>query len=362
MKIKEVVSALEMTAPLPLQDSFDNAGLQVGLTDAEVDGALLCLDVTEDVVEEAITRGCNLIVAHHPLMFKPPKSITGRTYVERCLMKAIKNDIAIYAAHTNLDNAKGGVSFEMAKRMGLENVRILSPREESLVKLVTFVPTAQADQVRSALFEAGCGCVGNYDACSYNLEGQGTFRAGENTHPYCGEIGALHYEPEVRIETILPTYLQGKAVRALIAAHPYEEPAYDLYPLRNTWPQAGAGVIGELPQPLTEAQYLTMVRQTFKAGCVRHNPLTGRQIRTVAICGGAGGSFLTNAIGARADAFLTGEIRYHDYFGRDILLTEIGHYESERYTIDLLRDILARSLPNLRLETTTVDTNPVKYF
>ena len=244
MKIKEIVSALERFAPLPLQDGFDNAGLQLGLTDAEATGALLCLDVTEAVLDEAIALGFNLVIAHHPLIFKGYKSITGRDYVERCILKAIKNDLVIYAAHTNLDNAPGGVNFKIAEKIGLKNVRVLEAKENALVKLVTFVPSAQAEEVRKALFSAGCGCIGNYDSCSYNQEGEGTFRAQEGTHPFCGKTGELHTEKEVRIETVLPAYRKAGAVKALIAAHPYEEPAFDIYPLQNTWSQAGAGVIG----------------------------------------------------------------------------------------------------------------------
>ena len=238
MKIKEIVSALERFAPLPLQDGFDNAGLQIGLTDAETTGALLCLDVTEAVLDEAIASGCNLIISHHPLIFKGYKSITGKDYVERCILKAIKNDIVIYSAHTNLDNAPGGVNFKIAEKIGLKNVRILDPKESSLIKLVTFVPSAQAEEVRNALFTAGCGCIGNYDSCSYNTEGEGTFRAQEGSHPFCGTVGELHHETEVRIETILPEYKKGEVIRALLSKHPYEEPAYDLYPLHNSWPKS----------------------------------------------------------------------------------------------------------------------------
>ena len=256
MKIKEIVNALEMFAPLPLQDGFDNAGLQIGLTDAEATGALLCLDVTEAVVDEAVTLGYNLIVSHHPLIFKGYKSITGKDYVERCIMKAIKNDITIFSMHTNLDNAPQGVNYKIAEKIGLQNIRILDPKENALLKLVTFVPAKMAGIVRQALFEAGCGCIGNYDACSYNVEGEGTFRAQEGTHPYCGKIGELHKEPETRIETILPAYLRSAVTKALLAVHPYEEPAYDFYPLANTWNQVGSGIIGELKEPETETDFL----------------------------------------------------------------------------------------------------------
>ena len=263
MTIKEIVHALDRFAPLPLQDGYDNAGLQVGLTEAEATGALLCLDVTEAVIDEAVALGCNLIVAHHPLLFKGVKSLTGRDYVERCVIKALRNDIAIYAAHTNLDNLQGGVSFKMAEKLGLSEVRVLEPKEQALTKLVTFVPQAHADAVRKALFSAGCGCIGRYDSCSYNLQGEGTFRAHEGTHPFCGEKGELHTAPEVRIETVSPNYLVQTAVKALIKAHPYEEPAYDLYPLQNQWTQAGAGVIGILKEPETELDFLRRVKKCF---------------------------------------------------------------------------------------------------
>lgn len=364
MKIKEIVSALERFAPLPLQDGFDNAGLQIGLTDAETTGALLCLDVTEPVLDEAIAAGYNLVISHHPLIFKGYKSITGKDYVERCILKAIKNDIAIYSAHTNLDNAPGGVNFKIAEKIGLTNVHILDEKENSLVKLVTFVPSAHAETVRKALFSAGCGNIGNYDSCSYNLEGEGTFRAQEGTRPFCGTIGELHHEAEVRIETILPIYKKGEAIKALIAAHPYEEPAYDVYPLQNSWSQAGAGVIGELETPETELEFLKRIKRTFEVGCLKHNKLSGRLIQKVALCGGAGSFLIPQAIRSEADVFITGEIRYHDYFGRenDILLAEIGHYESEQYTKEIFYSIIRDLFPNIALQLSKINTNPIKYL
>ncbi len=364
MKIKEIVSALERFAPLPLQDGFDNAGLQIGLTEAEATGALLCLDVTEAVLDEAIGLGYNLVIAHHPLLFKGCKSITGRDYVERCILKAIKNDIVIYAAHTNMDNAWGGVNFKIAEKLGLKNVRVLEPKEEALVKLVTYVPVAQAEEVRNALFAAGCGCIGRYDSCSYNVEGSGTFRAQEGTRPYCGAVGELHTEAEVRIETIVPAYRKAEAVRALLKVHPYEEPAFDLYPLQNTWQQAGAGVIGELEKPETELEFLKRVKKTFEVECLRHNKLMGREIQTVALCGGAGAFLLPLAIRQRADVFLTGEIKYHEFFGHEgeILLAETGHYESEQYTKEIFYTIIRDLFPSLDVQQTRVNTNPIKYM
>lgn len=364
MKIKEIVSALERFAPLPLQDGFDNAGLQIGLTEAEATGALLCLDVTEAVVDEAVALGCNLIVSHHPLLFRACKSVTGKDYVERCILKAIKNDIAVYSAHTNLDNAPGGVNYKMAEKIGLRRVRVLEPKEECLLKLVTFVPHAYAGKVRKALFDAGCGCIGKYDSCSYNVEGEGTFRAQEGAVPFCGQVGELHCEPEQRIETILPAFRKAAAVKALLEAHPYEEPAFDLYPLKNTWAQAGAGVIGELEEPETELDFLRRVKKTFEAECLRHTRLRGRLIRTVALCGGAGAFLLPRAVGAGADAFLTGEVRYHDYFyhENDILVAEAGHYESEQYTKEIFYSIIREAFPELEVRMPRINTNPIKYL
>ncbi len=364
MKIKEIVSALERFAPLPLQDGFDNAGLQIGLTEAEATGALLCLDVTESVIDEAIGLGYNLIISHHPLIFKGYKSITGKDYVERCILKAIKNDIVIYSAHTNLDNAQGGVNYKIAEKIGLKNVRILSEKEDSLLKLVTFVPVEQAEKVRTALFSAGCGHIGNYDSCSYNLEGEGTFRAMEGADPFCGEIGELHSEKEIRIETILPAFKKTSVLQALIEAHPYEEPAFDLYPLKNSWKQAGAGVIGELETPETELEFLKRIKKIFEVGCVKHNKLSGRLISKVALCGGAGAFLLPQAIASGADIFLTGEIRYHEYFGHEneILMAEIGHYESEQYTKEIFYSIIRDLFPNVELQLSKVNTNPIKYL
>ena len=363
MKIKEIVSALERFAPLPLQDGFDNAGLQVGLTDAEATGALLCLDVTEQVIDEAIMLGYNLIISHHPLIFKGYKSITGKDYVEHCIMKAIKNDVAIYAAHTNLDNAQGGVNYKMAEKIGLTDLHFLSEKQNSLLKLVTFVPYEQADKVRQALFDAGCGCIGGYDSCSYNLKGEGTFRAGKGTNPFCGNIGEHHVEPEIRIETILPAFKKSATIKALLSSHPYEEPAFDFYPLENSWAQAGSGIVGRLEEPETELDFLRRIKKTFEVGCVKHNKLTGRLIQTVAICGGSGSFLIPQAVATHADIFITGEIKYHDYFGHDeILLAEIGHYESEQYTKEIFYSIIQEAYPKLAVQISKINTNPIKYL
>ncbi len=364
VKIKDIANALEMFAPLPLQDGFDNAGLQIGLTEAEVAGVLLCLDVTEAIVEEAITSGCNLIVSHHPLIFSPLKRITGGNYVERCVLKALANGIAIYSAHTNLDNAPGGVNCRIAEKLGLHNVRVLVPKDDSLLKLAVYVPLSHADDVRMALFEAGCGNIGNYGSCSYNVEGFGTFKANEGCTPFCGTVGELHKESEVRIETIMPSYMKNRVLPALLEAHPYEEPAYDIYPLKNSWGSVGSGVVGELADECDEKAFLSLIKEKFNVACVRHTALLGKKIKRVALCGGAGASFAPSAMAAGADIYITGEARYHDLFhytGK-MLLAVIGHYESEQYTIDIFGDIIGKRFPELKIMKSSVNTNPLNYM
>ncbi len=364
VRIKDIANALEMFAPLPLQDGFDNAGLQIGLTEAEVAGVLLCLDVTEAVVDEAVALGCNLIVSHHPLIFSPLKRITGSNYIERCVIKALANGIAIYSAHTNIDNAPGGVNYRIAEKLGLQNVRILVPKEDALLKLAVYVPVSAADAVRNALFAAGCGNIGNYDSCSYNVDGFGTFKANEGCNPFCGEVGELHREQEVRVETVLPAYLKNKAVAALLKAHPYEEPAYDIYQLKNGWGSVGSGVIGELPAECDEAELLQCVKEKFGVGSVRYTPLLGKKVKRVALCGGAGGSFAGAAMAAGADVYITGEARYHDLFNYTgkMVMAVIGHYESEQYTMDIFREIIEKACPGVKVLATTVNTNPVNYL
>lgn len=353
-----------MFAPLPLQESYDNAGLQVGLHETEVKGALLCLDVTEEVIDEAVTSECNLIISHHPLLFKPLKRITGANYVERCILKAISNNIAIYSAHTNLDNAAGGVNFKIAEKLGLKNLKILSPKENSLLKLVVYVPLSHAESVRNALFAAGCGAIGDYDSCSYNIVGEGTFRAGENSSPYCGEIGELHTEQEVRIETILPSYLKNRVLKALLAVHPYEEPAYDIYSLCNVWPTVGTGVIGELSEPVDAKEFLLTVKDIFSVERLMHTDLQNKKISRVALCGGAGASFARDAVAAGADIYITGEGHYHDMFNymNGMIMAVIGHYESEQYTSELISEILGEKFPDLKIKITEKRTNPIYYL
>ena len=365
MNIKEIIKEIERYAPLPLQESFDNAGVQTGDVNQAATGALLCLDVTEAVVDEAIEKGCNLIIAHHPLAFKPFKSLTGKNYVERCMIKACKRNLVIYAAHTNLDNASGGVNHCLGERIGLRNMRVLSPQQNVLLKLVTFAPTAFAEAVRQALYTAGAGHIGNYDSCSFSLQGEGTFRAGADCSPFCGETGKLHHEPEVRIETILPAFRKDEAIRALRCAHPYEEPAFDLYPLNNNWEAAGSGIVGELPENEEAQRFLLRIKEQFRASCLKHSAIaSGLEIRRVGVCGGKGAFLIPEAIAAKADAFITGEAGYNDFFDVEdnILLVVIGHYESEICTKDIFYKIISKKFPTFALHLSNDKSNPVKYL
>ena len=364
MKISQIIETLEDFAPLALQESFDNSGLQVGDVSRPVRGVLLCLDVTEEVLDEALELDCNLIISHHPLLFKPIKKLSGKTYIERCVIKACKNDLVIYAAHTNIDNASGGVNFYLAEKLGLQNLRILSPKKDNLLKLVTFVPEAYAGIVRNALFNAEAGCIGNYDSCSFNSAGSGTFRAGEGTNPFVGELHEIHTESEIRIETILPAHKKTAVLRALLAVHPYEEPAYDFYPLANEWNLAGSGIVGELPSPEKEEDFLQRLKTIFKLKCVKHSPLTGREISEVALCGGSGAFLIPEAIAYGADIFITGEAKYNDYFDVEnrILLAVIGHYESEIITKELFYDVITKKMINFAVHFSTTNSNPVNYL
>ena len=360
--IRQITALIEELAPLQLQESYDNAGMQVGDDSLPATGALLCVDVTEEVVDEAIQLGVNLIIAHHPLLFRPLKRIVGSNYVERVVMKALRNDIAIYAAHTNLDAV--AVNHVWAQKLGLSQLQVLQPIRNMLYKLVTYVPIAQADHLKEALFAAGAGTIGAYDCCSFTSNGVGSFRAGDDTHPYCGEKGVIHHEPESRVEVVLPAYFKSRIVRALLESHPYEEPAYDLIPIANDYTQAGIGVVGNLSHPVSARQLLQQVKEQTQCSVVRHNTLPDKMVQRIALCGGAGSSLIGAALAAKADVFITGEIGYHQFFGYEnqIVLAEIGHYESEQHTKDIFCEVITKKIPNFALYYTTVETNPIKYL
>lgn len=364
MKINEIVSFLETIAPASLQESYDNAGLLTGNGSWECTGIITTLDATEAVVNEAIEKKCNLIVAHHPIIFGGLRSITGKNYVEQTIIKAIKNDIAIFAIHTNLDNVIKGVNGKIANKLGLINQQILSPKKNNLKRLVTFVPTEHAEQVRTAIFSAGGGHVGNYSECSFNTSGEGTFLANEGTDPFIGKIGERHTEPEVKIEIIFPQWIENAVITAMKTAHPYEEVAYDIISLDNIHQDIGSGVLGELSVEMDETSFLKQLKQVFGLSVIKHTILTGNPVKKVALCGGAGSFLIGAAVAAGADFYITGDVKYHEFFDANnrLVIADIGHYESEQFTNDLLFDILTEKFPNFAVLKTEVKTNPVHYF
>ena len=364
MKIKEVLSYLESKCPLAYQESYDNCGLIAGDAEQTIAGALLCLDSTEDVVKEAIKLKCNLIIAHHPILFSPVKKLTGKTYAERVIIAAIKHNICIYAMHTNLDNIYNGVNHKIAKKIGLENLNILSPKSGLLKKLVTFAPVANAEKVRTALFEAGAGSIGNYEECSFNAAGMGTFKAGKGANPYVGAKGKRHNEPEERIETIFTVDKEQVLINALLNAHPYEEVAYDIYNLTNAHKLIGSGMVGDLKKSMKEKDFLAHLKKTMKTECIRYSPLLGKTIKRVAVCGGSGSFLLPDAIHAKADILVTADFKYHQFFDADnkIVIADIGHYESEQFTSQLFYDILTRKFPIFAVHLSKSNTNPINYI
>lgn len=362
--IAELTRHLESFAPASLQESYDNSGLIVGDPNAKVTGVLVSLDCTEAIIDEAEANGCNVVVSHHPIVFGGLKRLTGKNYVERTVISAIRKGIAIYAIHTNLDNVRDGVNRKIAERLGLVNIRVLSPKAGLLRKLVTFSPEAHADQVRQALFNAGAGSIGGYDSCSFNSSGTGTFRAGEGTNPFVGDKGNLHREQEVRIEVLYEKWKESSVLTALKSSHPYEEVAFDLYSLENQHPEVGSGVLGEVPQPVGELEFLKNIKEKMLVGVVRHTALTGRTVKKVAICGGSGSFLLNDAKNAGADVFVTADYKYHQFFDAEgrLVIADIGHFESEQFTIELIHDLIVEKFATFAVRLTRVNTNPVSYL
>jgi dinuclear metal center YbgI/SA1388 family protein len=364
MQIKELVSFLNEAIPPGLQESYDNAGLLVGNQNNELNDVLVTVDVTEAVIDEALEKGANFILAHHPLIFSALKSLTGKDYVERSVIKAIRNDIAIYAAHTNLDNLREGFNSMMADKLELKDKEILRPKKDQLVKLVFFVPNDHADQVRKAVFEAGAGIVGDYDQCSYNLQGEGTFRPGEGADPFSGKKGEMDFEEETRVATFLPSYKTVEVVQAMKEAHPYEEVVYDLYPLKNEDPDRGAGIIGNLREPIAEKEFMARIKKEFNTECIRHTKFLYSFVSRVAISGGSGSFLLKDAIAKKADVFITADFKYHEFFDADekILVADIGHYESEVVAKDFFYELLTKNFHNFATHLSEINTNPINYY
>ncbi|MBM3414402.1 MAG: Nif3-like dinuclear metal center hexameric protein [Bacteroidetes bacterium] len=364
MKVSDIIHFLDTVAPPSLQESYDNVGLLVGDAESNCSGVICCLDVTDAILDESLEKGCNLIVAHHPLIFDSIKQINANEQTGRLIIKAIQHNISIYAIHTNLDNVLEGVNGKMAALLGLTQCSVLLPKPGALKKLITFIPLAQVEQVRAALFFAGAGQIGQYDECSFSCIGEGTFKAAVGATPYVGETGVRHTESEVKLELIYPFYLESNLLNALKSAHPYQEVAYDLIPLSNAYQGVGAGVIGELSAPQNAAQFLRRVSEVFKSPLVRYTNLLDKPIQKVALCGGAGGFLINAALCAGAQAFITADLKYHDFFKATgkLVLADIGHFESEQFTIDLLQERLAEKFPTFAVLKASVSTNPVNYL
>jgi len=364
MKIKEITTFLEHIAPLSLQENYDNCGLIIGSHENEVSGILITLDTTEEVVNEAISLNYNLIISHHPIIFGGLKKLNGSNYVERTVIKAIENKISIYAIHTNLDNIVDGVNKKICEKLNLQNCKILSPKNQILKKLVTFVPLNSVEKVRQAILDAGAGHIGNYDNCSFNTNGIGTFRALANSTPYVGKKNEIHLEPEVKIETIFPNYLTSQIVEKLLEVHPYEEVAYDILPLENLAINIGSGMVGELEKEIDEIEFLNKLKNVFNLTIIKHTQLLNKKIKKISVCGGSGSFLLKEAINANSDIFITADINYHHFFDAEnkIVIADIGHYESEIFTKELIFEYLNKKFTNFAIQLSTVNTNPIKYF
>jgi dinuclear metal center YbgI/SA1388 family protein len=365
MKIAELASYLESIAPPKLAESYDNVGLLVGEPDTEITGVLINLDVTEDVIAEAVRQGCNVVVTHHPIWFTPRSRLNGEDYVSRCIISAIRNGVALYAIHTNLDNVRTGVNRVICEKLGLTGTRILQPKSATLRKLVTYVPEPDAEKVLHALWAAGAGKIGDYDQASFSHPGTGTFRPLEGADPTIGQIGTHEKVAEMRIEVVFPCNLKSMIIKALIESHPYEEVAYQVIETENSIAEIGSGMIGKLPKPLKKADFLAFVRDSFGCGGIRYSEADGLElIENVAVCGGSGSFLIGNALRAGAHALVTADVTYHKFFDPEgrMMLLDIGHWESEQFTSLLLKDLISEKFRNFAVRLSEVKTNPVKYF
>jgi len=361
--VRQVCQQLERWAPLALQENYDNAGLLVGDPLALVSGVLVSLDLTESVIDEALGKGCNLIVSHHPVIFGKLRSLAEQTYVERCVSKAIRSGLALYAIHTNLDHLQAGVSARMASELNLVNGRVLQPKSGILRKLVTYVPTTHLDIVREALFAAGAGRLGKYSKASFGTEGVGTFLPEEGSNPFSGTLGEMQYEAEIRLEVVFPHWQESSIVGALLQAHPYEEVAYDLFVLANATFDYGAGYLADLPEEMEPIRFLNLLKQRF-GGMIRYTALPQKKIKKIALCGGAGAFLLPDALREGADVFVTADFKYHQFFDADkrIMVADLGHYETEQFTKDLIANFLSEKFTTFAVLISETKTNPVNYL
>lgn len=364
MQVSQLIIFLNEIAPEQFQESYDNAGLITGHPDMEIKGVLIALDCIESIVDEAIHLGCNVIVAHHPIVFGGMKRFNGSNYVERTIIKAIKNDIAIYAIHTNLDNVIHGVNHKIAEKLELTDIEILSPKPSTLEKITTFVPEKYLEEVASAMHKAGAGQIGNYKDCSFRINGIGTFTPAAGSNPFTGTHHQKSYESEARIEMIFPSYLESKIINALKNAHPYEEVAYYIHTLQNHNQEIGAGITAYLKEAKNTEDFLIYLKEKMEIPVIKHTTLVKDKIKKIAICGGAG-SFLTKAaINSGADIYISSDYKYHEFFDADgkIIIADIGHFESEKYTIDLLYDLIINNFSTFATHYTKIITNPIKFY
>ncbi len=364
MIIAEVLDYLEQFAPLATAEDFDNVGLLVGNSKTKVSNILITLDTLEEVVDEAIEKDCNLIISFHPIIFSGLKRLNGNNYVERTVIKAIQNNIAIYAIHTALDNHIEGVNKMICDKLNLVNTKILIPAKNKIKKLTTYIPTAQAEELRQKLFKAGAGSIGNYENCSFNLEGTGSFMPNEEANPSIGSWGKVHYEKETQIGITFPSHLESKVLKSLFKHHPYEEVAYEIITLDNKNQHQGMGMVGEFTETMGEIEFLSQLKSTFHSGCIRHSDLLGKPIRKVAVLGGSGSFAIEEAKNAGADFFITADLKYHDFYKAEgkLVLADIGHYESEQYTKELIHSHLSKKFSNFALILANTKTNPIKYY
>ncbi|MDG1172486.1 MAG: Nif3-like dinuclear metal center hexameric protein [Polaribacter sp.] len=364
MIIKDITDYLEELAPLKYAEDFDNVGLLIGKDNTPVTGVLVTLDTLEKTVEEAITKKCNLIVSFHPIIFGGIKKLNGNSYVERVVLKAIQNDIAIYATHTALDNSKNGVSAKISEVLGLKNNKILLPKKGILKKLTTFIPVENAEKLRNALFNAGAGNIGNYDRCSFNIDGEGTYRGSQNSNPAIGKKGENHTENETQISVIYESKNEATILASLQKNHPYEEVSYDLLTIENVHQNIGMGMIGDLPTEMEENEFLMFLKKRMKTACIRHSNLINKKIKKVAVLGGSGSFAISDAIKAGADAYVSADFKYHEFFKAEnkIILADIGHYESEQFTKNLLVDYLTKKFSNFAIVLSEESTNPIYYI
>lgn len=364
MQIKDVISILEQMAPLAYAEDFDNVGLLVGDAQANLTGVLVAHDALEEVIEEAIAKKCNLLVCFHPIIFSGLKKLTGKDYVQRAVMKAIRNDIAIFAVHTALDNHKEGVNKIICDQLGLINPRILSPKTQFIKKLITYAPLKYFQNVLDALHQAGAGNIGNYSQCSFSLSGEGRYMPMPGSTPTSGKIGELAVESEQRIEVTFEAYKQSAVLAALRKAHSYDEIAYEIYQTDNVHQEIGLGMVAELPHEMDERDFLHWVSDRMQAPGIRHSALLGKPIKKVAVLGGSGAFAIPAAKAANADVLVTSDLKYHDYFQAEgqLIVMDIGHFESERYTKNYIVDFLKKKITNFAISLSEVNTNPVKYI